>query len=162
MLLGFSTFTWVHTLISLAAIVAGIVVVRDLLQSKVSAGWTVVFLATAFATSATGFGFTVAKYGPSHVIGAICLIVLVPALLSLYAFRLAGAWRWIYATTAVISLYFLIFVLIAQFFSKVPALRALAPTQSEPPFAIAQVINLVVFIALGVAAARKFHPAPAR
>lgn len=158
MLLGFSTFTWVHTIISLVAILAGVIVVKALFESRTPSAWTAVFLATAVATSVTGFGFKVASFGPSHAVGAIALVVLVPALLAIYVFRLAGAWSWIYAATAVVSLYFLMFVLIAQFFSKVPALRALAPTQSEPPFAIAQVINLVVFIALGIMAARRFHP----
>jgi hypothetical protein len=161
MLLGLTPFTWFHTLISLVAIVAGIVVVKALLESRTPSGWTGVFLATAVATSVTGFGFK-ASFGPSHAVGVIALVVLVPALLAIYVYHLRGAWRWVYAATAVTSLYFLVFVLIAQFFSKVPALHALAPTQSEPPFAIAQAIGLIVFLALGFQAVRRYHPAGAQ
>jgi hypothetical protein len=57
-----------------------------------------------------------------------------------------------------ISLYFNVFVLIAQSFMKVPGLHALAPNGSEPPFAVAQGVNLVLFIFLAVFAVRKFHP----
>jgi hypothetical protein len=87
--------------------------------------------------------------------------VLLVAILALYVFRLAGAWRWIYAVSAVVSLFFLVFVAIAQAFAKVPALHALAPTQSEPPFGIAQGVNLVIFVVLGIAAVRLFHRHPA-
>ena len=40
---------------------------------------------------------------------------------------------------------------------SLPALKAAAPTQSEPPFAIAEGVALVVFIGLGIAAARLFR-----
>jgi hypothetical protein len=79
-------------------------------------------------------------------------------LAALYAFHLAGAWRWIYVATAVTSLYLNCFVLIVQMFQKLPALHALAPNQAEPPFQIAQGLLLLAFVVLGVLAARRFHP----
>jgi hypothetical protein len=133
-------------------------VVIGLLGSKRLRGWTILFLVTAVATSVTGFGFKVDSYGASHVIGAISLVVLLIAILAYYAFHLHGAWRWIYAVTAIIAAYFLVFVAIAQAFKKTPALTALAPTLSEPPFAAAQGVVLVIFVIIGVAAARTFHP----
>jgi magnesium-transporting ATPase (P-type) len=156
-----STFTLVHTVLSIVALVAGIIVVMGLLASKSSNGWTAVYLVTAVATSATGFGFASPSFMPSHWVGVISLVVLLAAILARYVFHFAGSWRLIYAVSMVLSVYFLVFVAIAQAFLKVPALRAMAPTQSEPPFAIAQGVCLVIFIALAIAAARKFHPVAA-
>jgi drug/metabolite transporter (DMT)-like permease len=158
MILGMSTFTYVHTVLSLIALVAGLIVVIGLLTSKRLDWWTALYLASAVATSATGFGFKVDSYGASHVIGGISLVVLLVAILARYVLHLAGAWRWIYAVTAVGGVYFLVFVAIAQAFKKVPALMTLAPTLSEPPFALAQLGALVVFVVLAIAAARTFRP----
>ena len=66
-----------------------------------------------------------------------------------------------YAVGAVLTLYFLVFVGVAQLFAKVPALHVLAPTQAEPPFAIAEGAVLLLFVVLTVAAAIKFRPAAA-
>jgi hypothetical protein len=153
-----STFTWVHTALSVAALIAGLIVVIGLFSSKTLGGWTAICLATAIATSATGFGFPFQSFGASHWIGVISLVVLVLAVLARYVLHYAGAWRWLYAVCTVVAFYFLVFVLIAQAFKKVPALAALAPTLSEPPFTIAQVAVLVIFVVIAVATARKFRP----
>jgi hypothetical protein len=156
----FSTpFTAFHTLLSILALVAGFFAVAGLFGPNRQRAWTAIFLITAIATSVTGFGFQSAGLMPSHYVGIIALVVLAAVLAARYLFGLAGAWRWIYAAGMVLSLYFLIFVTIAQAFAKIPALQAMAPTQSEPPFAIAQGIVLVVFLALTIAAALKFRPA---
>jgi len=144
--------------LSLVGIVSGVVVVAGMLKSNLLAGWTLLFLATTVATSVTGFGFHREQLLPSHIVGIISLILLAVAILALYVFALRGAWRRIYVVTAVASLFLNVFVLIVQGFLKVPALHALAPTQNEPPFAIAQGIALIAFIAIGISAARKFHP----
>jgi hypothetical protein len=133
-----------------------------LLAGKRLDGWTALFLATTVATSVTGFGFPFDHLLPSHKVGIISLVVLAVAILARYAFHLAGAWRWIYVVGAVIALYLNIFVLIVQLFEKVPALRAMAPTQSEPPFLVAQLVVLALFVVLGIFAARRFHLDPAR
>ena len=151
-----STFTLVHTVLSLVALVSGVIVVMGLLPSKMHNGW--IYLATAVATSATGFGFASPSFMPSHWVGVISLVVLLAAILARYVFHFAGAWRWIYAVGVVLSVYFLVFVAIVQAFMKVPALRAMAPTMSEPPFAIAQGICLVIFVVLTIVATRKFRP----
>ena len=153
-----STFTWVHTALSVAALIAGLIVVIGLFTSKTLGGWTAIFLATAIATSATGFGFPFQSFGASHWIGVISLVVLVLAVLARYVLHYAGAWRWLYAVCTVVAFYFLVFVLIAQAFKKVPSLAALAPTLSEPPFTIAQVAVLVIFVVIAIATARKFRP----
>jgi hypothetical protein len=156
-----STYTVVHVIISLIAIVAGFIVVFGMLGSNRLEGWTALFLATTVLTSLTGFGFPFERVLPSHIVGAISLLALLIAILAYYQFRLDGTWRWIYVVSAMVSLWFNVFVLIVQSFQKIPALATLAPTQSEPPFQIAQGSTLVLFIVLGILALRKFHPRPA-
>jgi len=94
----------------------------------------------------------------AHVIGILSLIFLAAALVGLYVYHLAGSWRWIYVVGAVVALYFNVFVGIVQAFMKVPFLQPLAPTQSEPPFLVAQLAVMAIFIVLGILAARRFHP----
>jgi hypothetical protein len=153
-----NALTLFHVVLSLVGIAAGFAVVYGLLSSRVH-GWTNLFIWTTVATSVTGFFFPFHKFLPSHGVGILSLIVLAFAILALYRFRLAGGWRRTYAITAVIALYFNVFVLVVQLFLKVPSLNALAPTQSEPPFQIAQGIVLIVFVVLGIRAAMKFRPA---
>ena len=157
-----TTFVGFHTWLSLVAIVAGFPVAAGLLHGHTRPGWTGVFLSTAFATSATGFGFPFSGVLPSHIVGAIHLVFVATAGVALYGRRLEGGWRRAYAIAAMLSFYLLIFVLVAQLFGKVPALRALAPTQAEPPFAIAQGIVLAVFALLTWKAATRFVAAPHR
>jgi hypothetical protein len=160
-LFDLSTYTVIHVIISLIAIVAGLVVVFGMLGSNRLEGWTALFLATTVLTSLTGFGFPFERVLPSHIVGAISLLALLIAILAYYQFRLEGAWRWIYVVSALVSLWFNVFVLIVQSFQKIPVLAPLAPTQSEPPFQIAQGAALMLFIVLGILALRKFHPRPA-
>ena len=160
--LSTSTFTLVHVLLSLVGIVAGLVVMFGLIAGKRLDGWTVVFLATTVATSVTGFGFPFDHLLPSHKVGIVSLLVLPVAIVARYAFHMAGAWRRIYVISAAVALYLNIFVLVVQLFLKVPALKAIAPTQKEPPFAIAQVVVLALFAWLTVLAARRFRAEPER
>ncbi len=156
--LSLSAFTWFHTALSLVALVAGFVVVYGLLAGHRYNGWIAFFLLTAVLTSVTGFGFPFDKLLPSHIIGMVSLAVLAISILALYVFHASGAWRWIFAVSAVIGLYLDAFVAVAQAFLKIPVLTALAPTQSEPPFLIVQGVLLVVFVLLAIMAALKFEP----
>lgn len=162
MILGMSisTFTSLHVIISLAALATGLVAAGGLVQGRLLRGWTGVFLGTTVATSVTGFFFP-SKFGPPHVIGVLSLVVLALALYALYGRGLLGRWRSVYVITALASLYLNVFVAVVQTFQKVPLFHALAPTQAEPPFAVAQGCVLLVFVAAGVAAVRRFrHQAP--
>jgi len=152
-----ATFTFVHVVLSLVGIGSGVVVVLGLISGKRLDTWTAWFLITTAATSATGFGFPFDHVLPSHVVGVISLIVLAMAGLARYPRHLAGAWRRVYVIGAVVALYLNVFVLVVQAFLKVPALKAMAPTQSEPPFLVAQLVVLALFIVLGVVALRGFH-----
>ncbi len=159
MILGMSTatYTLVHVLISLLGIGSGFIVLFGMLGGKRVNGWTALFLITTVATSLTGFGFPATHILPSHIIGMLSLVALVIAIVARYAKHLAGGWRKTYAITACIALYFNTFVLVAQSFQKVPALKALAPTQSEPPFVIAQLVLLALFIVLTIFAVKRFR-----
>jgi hypothetical protein len=163
MVLGMSlaTFTLVHVIISLIGIVAGIVAMFGMLGSNRMPGITAIFLLTTILTSATGFLFPFEGLKPSYVIGALSLVLLAIACLALYGMKLSGAWRWIYVVTALLSLYFNVFVLVIQSFLKIPALTALAPGNppSGPVFAVVQGIVLVFFVAMIIGAVRRFRPA---
>jgi hypothetical protein len=164
MILGMSlsTFTTVHVIISLIAIISGIIVMFGLLGSNRRPGMTAIFLLFAILTSVTGFLFPFEKLLPSHMIGILSLVLLAIACISLYVMKLSGPWRPTYIVTAMTSLYLNVFVLIIQAFLKVPALHALAPSvpPSEPPFAIIQGIVLLFFVLVIIGAVRRFRPMP--
>jgi hypothetical protein len=149
----------VHVGLSLIGIVSGLVVLYGLVTGKPFAGWTAIFLASTILTSVTGFPLPPYGFDPPRALGMISLVLLAAAVAALYVFHLAGAWRWIYVVTAVASLYLNVFVGVVQSFQKLPFLQPLAPTQSEPPFVVAQVVVLLAFIALGALAVIRFRPA---
>ncbi len=148
----------VHVALSLIGIVSGLVVLYGLVTGQAFSGLTALFLATTILTSVTGFPLPPFGFDPPRVVGTLSLILLAIAVLALYAFHAAGIWRWAYLVTAIAALYLNVFVGIIQAFLKVPALHALAPTQSEPPFFVTQLVVLVIFVALGILAVRRFHP----
>ncbi|HEY6307908.1 MAG TPA: hypothetical protein VI488_15770 [Candidatus Angelobacter sp.] len=151
------TYTLIHVVISLIGIGSGLVVLYGLLTGKQLDRWTALFLVTTILTSVTGFFFPIHQVTPALIVGVISLVLLAIAILARYSRRLAGAWRWIYVVCAAMALYLNVFVLVAQSFMKVPALKAMAPTQSEPPFMVAQVVVLLILIVLTVVAVRKFR-----
>jgi hypothetical protein len=148
----------VHVILSLVGILSGLVVLYELLFGRPSGAWSAVFLATTILTSLTGFPLPPCGFDPPRAVGVLSLILLAFAVAGYYAFHLAGIWRLIYVGCAIAALYLNVFVLIVQGFMKVPFLHDLAPTQSEPPFAVTQGVVLLVFIALGVWAAIRSHP----
>jgi hypothetical protein len=154
-----ATFTAVHVALSLIGIAAGFVVMVGLLRGTELRGWTAVFLVTTVATSVTGYGFPVDRLLPSHVVGALSLVVLAIAIVALYGLRLRGIWRSVYVVCVALALYFNVFVGVVQAFLRIPALHALAPQQNEPPFVIAQLIVLAGFIVLTILAVKRFRVA---
>jgi hypothetical protein len=157
-----SVFTLFHVLLSLVGIGSGAGMVYGLLESKCLDGWTKIFLTTTVTTSVTGFLFPAHHIKPGHVIGLLSLMALALAILARYRHGLAGRWRSTYVITSAIALYFNVFVLVVQVFEKVPALRALAPTYSEPPFEATQLVVLTFFVIVTSYAVVKFHDAPIR
>jgi hypothetical protein len=160
MILGISlqAFTLVHVVLSLIAIVTGLIVLIGMIDGKRLPVWTALFLLTTVLTTATGFMFPFGGVTPGIVIGILSSVLLIFALFALYIRRLTQAWRWIYAITAVAALYLNVFISIVQTFQKVPYFQALAPTQSEPPFLVAQGVALAIVVVLGVLAVTRFRP----
>jgi hypothetical protein len=160
--MSLSTFTAFHVIISLIAIVSGLIVMFGLLGSNRRPTLTATFLLFTILTSATGFLFPFDKLLPSHMIGIVSLLLLGIACIALYVMKLSGAWRWIYVLTAMIALYLNVFVLVIQSFLKLGPLHALAPSipPSEPPFAVAEGIVLLFFVLVIIGAVRRFRPAP--
>jgi hypothetical protein len=158
--MSLSSFTMLHVIISLIGIVSGLIVLSGLFGSNRMPGITALFLLTTILTSATGFLFPFEKLLPSHMVGILSLVLLAIACIALYVMNLSGAWRWIYVVTAMIALYFNVFVLVIQSFLKVPALTALAPGNppSGPVFAVVQGIVLLFFVVAIIGAVRRFRP----
>jgi hypothetical protein len=154
-------YTIVHVLISLVGIFTGLIVLFGMLAGNRLDGWTEWFLITTVATSVTGFFFPFHGFTPAIALGIMSLIVLALAIFARYPRQLAGHWRWIYVVGAVIALYFNVFVGIVQSFEKIPALKAIAPTQTEQPFKLTQLLVLALFIVFAIAAVIRFRPAPA-
>jgi hypothetical protein len=153
------TYTSIHSIISLLALALGPIVILDFFGYRIPHILTGLFLLLAFLTSATGFGFPFNVLLPSHITGALALIVLAVTVYARYGAGLGGIWRRLYVIGVVASEFFLVFVGVAQAFAKVPALNALAPTQSEPPFAIAETVVLIVFVVVGWLGVRGYRPA---
>jgi hypothetical protein len=150
MILGMTPFTFLHVLISLAGIISGFVVIDGFLKARRLDGWNAFFLVMTILTSVTGFFFPRNGVTPGQIVGAISLVLLVVAVLARYPLHFSDAGRWLYVITAIVAQYFNFVVLIIQSFQKVAPLKELAPTQSEPPFLIAQVLALVLFVVLGI------------
>jgi hypothetical protein len=157
MSLDVSTFTLIHVVISVAAIIAGLVVLGGLIAGAELEGWTALFLVTTTLTSITGFAFPFSAVTPAHIVGGLSLVVLAGCLAARYWMKLARGWRTAYVVTAVLAIYLNVFVLVVQLFAKTPALAQLAPTQAEPPFALTQAAVLGLFVWLGWAALRGFR-----
>jgi len=124
--LTLQTFTFFHVVVSLAGIISGLVVAGGLAAGRRLDAWTLL---------------------PSHIVGGISILVLAATI----AAHVKG-WRVVYASGVVAATYLNSFVLVVQLFRRVPDLSALAPRQSEPAFALAQLVVLAAFVWLGVAA----------
>ena len=163
MILGLSVgaFTLLHVIITLVAIGSGLIVVGGMFASHKLPGTTALFLLTTALTSVTGFLFPIGSFTPALGVGILACVILAIALFALYKEHLLGAWRPIYVITAIASLYLNVFILVVQTFAKVSALNALAPTQSERPFALTQAVVLAVFILIALIAVVKFRPVTA-
>ena len=127
MVLGMTTFTAIHVLLSLIGILSGLVALFGLIAANAMSSWTLLFLVTTLATSVTGFFFPFHGFTPALGVGILSVFILIVAITARYRFHLRGAWRWIYVVGAVTALYFNSFVLVVQAFLKIPGLHVLAP-----------------------------------
>jgi hypothetical protein len=155
--LNLAQFTFLHVFLSLVGIGAGLFVVFGLLTSRPLRILTALFFVTTFGTSVTGFFFPFHGVTPGIIVGILSLIALPLAYYALYVRKLAGAWRGTYVIAAMVAFYFNVFVLFAQLFAKVDALKAIAPTPASPAFGVTQLVVLVVFVGLTVLAYKRFQ-----
>lgn len=157
MIFDLLTFTLIHVVVSIVGIVAGLVVVGGLMAGVRFDAWTGVYFVATVLTNITGFGFPFASLLPSHIVGGVSLVVLAVGIAARYWKQLKGAWRSIFIVTTVFALYLNVFVLFAQLFQKVPAMIALAPTQTAPAFVVTHLIIIALFVVLGRAAVKGFR-----
>lgn len=153
-------FTVLHVVISLVAIISGIMAMIGFARRRSNSAVTNLFLLTTAATTITGFMFPINGVTPAFLTGLVSTVVLIVAFAAYYFARLRGAAGPTYAVSATAALWLNLFVLVVQAFQKVPALNAFAPTGSEPPFLVAQAVTLAATIALGVAAFRASRRRP--
>jgi len=158
MIFGLTLFAFVHVVITLIAMIAGLIAIFGMIGNNRRDGVTAIFLLFTVLTSVTGFLFPIHGLTPALILGIMSMVVLVIAVAARYLYAMQGAWRWIYVVTAVVAQYFNSFVLVVQSFLKFPALHALAPQGNEPPFAIAQGLVLLFYIVLGYLAVKRFRP----
>jgi hypothetical protein len=147
-----------HVAISVVGILSGLIVIWGFLEARRLDIVTLVFLIATILTSATGFFLPPFGLDPPRIVGIISLVALGTAVVARYGLGMVGVWRAVFVVSSAVALYLNVFVLIVQAFNKAPALHALAPNGNEPPFAIAQGLVLVLFIALGYFGVRRFRP----
>jgi hypothetical protein len=143
------TLLQIHVALSLIGIVAGLAAMLAMIQGRLPPALTAIFLGSLVLTSATGFPLPPFGLDPPRIVGIVSLVLLAVAIVALYLFHLAGTWRWLYVVTATAACWLNCFVGVAQTFMKIPFFTALAPTQQEPPFAIAELAVLALFIVFG-------------
>jgi hypothetical protein len=152
--LSMDPLTLGHVLITLIAILSGLVVLGQMRSNTLSGGWTGVFLATSVLTSVTGFVFFhPPTFTPAQHVGIVALLVLAVTLYALYVKHLTGVWRPVYVIGAVISLYLNVFVLVVQLFLKVPK----PAITGGPVFGAVQGIVLIAFVIAGWRGVKRFH-----
>lgn len=151
--LSIETLLTVHVAVSLIGIATGLVAMPALAAGRWLGGWQAAFLSTTALTSVTGFLFPFSGVTPAFLFGVISMAALAVTAAT-WPFRTQRVAGIAYAVTSTLALYLNLFVLIVQSFQKVAALQPLAPTQSEPPFVIAQTILLVAALTVGTLAVR--------
>ncbi len=156
MIFDFQTLTLIHVVLSVVGIVAGLVLVGGMMAGVRLDGWLGTFLVTTVLTNVTGFLFPFSTLLPSHSVGGLSLIILPITIAARYGKQLAGRWRSTFVVTAVVALYFNVFVLVVQLFQKFPGLIVIAPTQKAPAFVVTQLLILALFVSLGRSAMRGF------
>ena len=142
-------FTALHVAISLIAIAAGLIALPAFARGLILSRTTGIFLWTTLLTSLTGVLFPIVAFTPALGFGILSTLILVATFWAWYGRKLVGRAATIYVVTATLALYLNLFVLVVQSFLKVPALNALAPNGTEPPFAIAQGALLIAMVGLG-------------
>jgi hypothetical protein len=160
MILGLSLhhFTLLHVALSLVGILTGLNVLLRMVRQRPLGASNTIFLVSTILTSVTGFLFPRMALTPAQIVGAVSLVVLASAAAALWLGNLYGSWRPIYVVSATIALYLNVMVAIVQAFAKISTLHRFAPIGNEPVVLAIQGAALLLFIALGYFAVKRFHP----
>jgi len=152
-----------HVAICFIALLAGALALIALCRGRHPPTWAAILLVSTALISLTGFVLPsppgTPTPDPARIVGVIELVVVAIAAVGLYVYRLSRAWRAIYIVAIVLSVYLNAFVAVTQAFLKIGSLQAFAPTGKEPPFLVAQLLTLALFIVIGVTALRRFRGA---
>jgi hypothetical protein len=164
MILGLSpaTFTLLHVILSLVGIGSGVILAFGLLTARRLPFWTALFIAATALTSLTGFLFPFHGMTVSLEMEIPTLAVLMLAAVGLYGRKLAGAWRDTYVVSAMIALYFSVFVLVEQLFARFLPPTTRAPSRPGFLLELTQFAVFVVFVVVTRLAQKRFRPAPGR
>jgi hypothetical protein len=148
-----------HVTLSFIGLLAGALVLIALCAGRHQPTWEAVLLLTTALICLTGFPLAsppgTPTPDPARILGVMELVIVVIAAFALYVRHLANAWRGIYIVAIVLAVYFNVFVAVAQAFLKIGFLHAFAPTGKEPPFLIAQLVTLGLFVVIGVTAFKR-------
>lgn len=139
-------YTAVHVTISLFAILIGFPAILQMLRGELKSSTIFGFFLLTALTSLTGFGFPASSITPAHVFGALTLALLATAYFARSRATTKRVWRRVFLMSAIASQYLNTFVLVVQAFLKIGILHDLAPTQSEPPFLVAQLLVIALFL----------------
>ena len=154
MILGLTPLVAFHTLLSLIALVVGIVATLDFVAGRGAPRGAGLYLAVGLLSILTGFILPASKILPSHIVGVISLVLLLLAVAGRR--KSTGKWCVTYAATLIVSVYLQAFVTVVQAFLKIPPLKAAAPTQTELPFVATQGVVFIAFALLTVVGARRY------
>ena len=150
-----------HVAVCFIALLAGALVLIALCGGRRRPTWDAVLLLSTALISLTGFPLAsppgTPTPDPARILGVMELVIVTIAALALYVGHLASAWRGIYIVAIVLAVYFNVFVAVTQAFLKIGFLHAFAPTGKEPPFLIAQLVTLALFVVIGVTAFKRYR-----
>lgn len=146
MLSVLAVYTLIHVVLSLAAIVVGIPAITQMLRGTTRTANVFWFFCLTTLTCLTGFGFPISSITPAHVLGVVTLGLLAISYFARSRSLASSRWRLAFLLTAIAAQYLNTFVLVVQSFQKISFLHSLAPTQSELPFIVAQLLTAALFV----------------
>jgi uncharacterized membrane protein SirB2 len=150
-----------HVAVCFIALLAGALVLIALCGGRRQPILDAVLLLSSALVCLTGFPLAsppgTPTPDPARILGVMELVIVAIAALALYVGHLARVWRGIYIVAIVLAVYFNVFVAVTQAFLKIGFLHAFAPTGKEPPFLIAQLVTLALFVVIGVTAFKRYR-----
>lgn len=148
-----SLLGWVHTGFSVLALILGLLVVATFVAKRHGGILVTPFLLMTLASNVTTLPFFSRDFGIAQKFTILGLILVTVAILARYVFKSGGFWRRMEVVALVLSTWLQVFFTINEAFIRVPSLKVLAPTLSEPPFRFSQLTALAAFVLLALLSA---------